>query len=84
MNSKPQSNQFKAVSLQFSNVHGNDPSKLPLPGEFEVLGVRAPKFAADGTTYMLSDGTIWTYNGISGCAIDNKDRVNGWEMIWEP
>jgi len=71
----------KPVSLQFANLLGSNPSKLPIPGDLEVLGVKAPSYADDGTLYMLPDGSIWEYLGISGYAVDNRDRVNGWKKL---
>ena len=76
------SNRFKPVSLAFSNVFGNDPNKLPGPSQSEIYGVKPPKYADDGTTYMLSDGTVWTYKGISAYKVDNMERYNGWERVY--
>lgn len=70
-----------AVTMKFTAVYGADPSKLPVPGDAPVLGVVAPKSALDEVQYMLEDGTVWEYRGISGYRGDNADRVNGWQPI---
>jgi len=69
---------IKPVSLKWSNYFGNDPKYLPVPGSLPILGVNPPKWADDCTRYMLSNGDIYEYLGISGNIIDNKGRINGW------
>lgn len=81
---KPASNTYRPVTLQFANVFGSDPSKLPLPGDYPRCFVKAPVHADSGCRYMLPDGGIWEYKGISGYKCDNDERVNGWECIWKP
>lgn len=68
----------RAVSMRFTAVYGADPSKLPTPGEAPVLGVEPPRY---GTRYMLEDGSVWEYLGISAYACDNRERVNGWRRL---
>lgn len=67
------------VTLQFSNVYGNNPKALPGPGDASVCGVKAPYAADGGTKYMLSDGSVWEYKGVSAYKCDNESRINGWE-----
>jgi len=81
---KPMNNTYIPVSLKFSNMFHNNPFMLPIPGETSRYGVNPPKHADSMTRYMLSDGSIWEYKGISAYAVDNKERVRGWECIWKP
>jgi len=81
---KPASNTYRPVTIAFSNVYGDNPNALPVPGTDERLGVKPPRYANDGTRYMLCDGSIWEYKGISAYKADNDERVNGWQMIWKP
>ena len=81
---KPESNTYRPVSLQFSNIFGNDPYRLPTPGQRSVYGVKSPMSADSETQYMLSDGSIWKYLGISAYRCDNIGRINGWELVWKP
>jgi hypothetical protein len=81
---KPASNRYRPVTLLFANMYGPDPRALPIPGERDRHGVYAPLHAESRTAYMLCDGSIWEYRGISGYDIDNKERVRGWECIWRP
>ena len=72
-----------AVPLRFALDYGPDPRALPIPGEGPRSGVKPPKFAGDGTRYMLDDGSVWEYLGI-GSKADNRERVRGWFMIAGP
>lgn len=68
------------VSLVFANLVGSDAHFLPDPISGDILGVKAPQFAGDGTRVLMPDGSIWEYLGI-GYDIDNKERVNGWSNV---
>ena len=81
---KPMSNSYRPVSLQFANIFGANPVALPIPGERSRYGVNPPCHADSMVRYMLPDGSIWEYKGISAYAIDDKDRVRGWDCIWRP
>lgn len=72
---------FLPVTLQFANVFGSNPQALPIPGDNSVLGVNAPKWADDNTIYLMPDGSLWEYKGISAYKCDNDMRVNGWLNI---
>lgn len=72
---------IKPVSLRFANVYGSDPRALPIPGEAPRYNVRAPRYAADGTAYLMPDGSVWEYLGTSAYDADNRDRVRGWQQI---
>lgn len=73
----------KPVSLQYANVIGSSPACLPIPGDDPVLGVKPPLFAGDNTRYLMPDGSVWEYLGISGMRADDQQRVNGWQKIQE-
>lgn len=74
-------NTYIPVSLQFANSFGDNPAFLPVPGGPSRFGVKPPEYAQDGTRYMLSNGEIWEYMGISPYSADNRERVNGWQLI---
>lgn len=71
----------KPVTLQFANVFGSNAHYLPNPTTGDILGVKAPVYAADNTRYLMPDGSVWEYLGISGNDTDNRERVNGWLKI---
>lgn len=73
----------KPVTLQYANCVGSSPACLPMPGDGPVLGVDPPIYAGDNTRYLMPDGSVWEYMGISGRYADDKDRVNGWQRIKE-
>lgn len=69
------------VSIPFANICRSDPNCLPIPGQAPVFGVVAPKWADDGTCYLMPDGTEWVYRGISAYKCDDMTRINGWEKL---
>lgn len=71
---------IRPVPLAWANALGRA-QHLPQPGDPWHFGLQPPGWAEDGTRYMLPDGTVWEYLGISGYETTNRGRINGWEDV---
>jgi DNA topoisomerase IB len=53
----------------------------------DIRQVKPTTAAGSGERVQLKNGHVYEYKGISGYAIDNKNRINGWERLttnnWE-